>query len=171
MDIKADEIESVKTIGNLFGKEVKLVKTSGGFHVAVGQKSKNSKKKEALAAGSHQAIVAHNIAKQFGADFQPAMAKSEHERLEEVVEKTQYLPREAIERGIELFTLSKGDKHDFMLAKHGLALAKYEGEIENGLLNIKKSQMDVEPNKKVARAIARAIEDKARDLQVNIKPE
>lgn len=171
MDIKADEIESVKVIGNLFGSDVKMVKTSGGFHIAIGQKKKNSKKSEALAAGSHQAIVAHNLSKQFGSDFQPAMAKSESERLEKVTEKTQYLPSDAINKGIELFTLSKGNKHEFVLCKFGLDLVKYEGELNNGLLNIKKSTMQHEPNKAVARAIARSIEDKARELQVNIKPE
>jgi hypothetical protein len=169
MDIQADEIESVKVIGNLFGTDVKLVKTTGGFHVAIGQKNKKSKKKEALAAGSHQAIVAHSISKEFGSDFQPALAKSEHDRLETVIEKTQYLPREAIEKGIELFTLSKGNKHDCVLYKRGISLAKYEARVENQTLVIQKSSMNVKPDMKVARAIARALEDKASELNLKIK--
>ena len=42
-DILPSEVESVKTIGSLFDSEVKLVKTHGGFHVAIGKKKKNSR--------------------------------------------------------------------------------------------------------------------------------
>lgn len=166
MDIRPDEVESVKKIGDLHGNDVKLVKTHGGFHLAVGKKKKNSKKTEVLAAGSHQGIVAHQISKEFGADFKPAMFKSEHEALEKVEEKTQYLPSEAIDRGIELFTLSKGGSHEFVLSKRGIALVSYKTEVESGNLIIKSFKMNTNPDEEVANAIAKSMEEKAEELGV-----
>ena len=50
MEIKPDEVEEIKVIGKLNGEDVKLIKTHGGFHVAMGKKDKKSYKAEALAA-------------------------------------------------------------------------------------------------------------------------
>lgn len=173
MDIRPEEVESVKVIGNLFGTDVKLVKTHGGFHIAVGKKKRSSGKTEALAAGSHQALVAHHIAKEFGSDFQPAMFKSEHEALEKVEDKTQYLPSEAINKGIELFTLSKGGHHEFILYRRGITLFKYDSEVQDSKLIIKNHSVNsiakfhLNGDENIAKAMARAIEEKAEDLGVS----
>jgi len=168
MDIRPDEVESVKVIGNLFGNDVKLVKTHGGFHIAVGKKKKNNSKTEALAAGSHQAIVAHQICKEYGSDFQPALFKSEHDALEAVEDRTEYLPSEAITKGIELFTLSKGEHHEFILYKRGVTLAKYEATVKDQALILKKYEFKIKADEDIAKAMARIIEEKAEDLGVDI---
>ena len=77
MEIKPNEVDEVKVIGKLNGDDVKLVKTHGGFHIAMGKKDKKSNKAEALAAGSHQALVAYQIEKIHGNDFEPTIFKSE----------------------------------------------------------------------------------------------
>ena len=46
MELRPDEIESVRIIGELNGDEVKVLRTFGGFHVCVGKKTKKSKKSE-----------------------------------------------------------------------------------------------------------------------------
>ena len=163
MDILPNEVESVKIIGQLFGDDVKLVKTVGGFNIAVGKKKKTERKAEALAAGSHPAIVSHQLSKEYGADFQPAIFKSEHDRLEEVENKTEHLTRENIEKGIELYTLVKDKKIDFIVYKHGLTLSKYETEIVQDSLVLKSYFSNKElfnPEKSISEAVSKAMQDK-----------
>lgn len=167
MDIQPNEVESVKTIGNLNGDEVKVVKTYGGFYVAVGKKKKNSKKAEALAAGSHQALVAHQLGKEYGADFEPAIFKSEADQLEKVESKTDYLPADMIAKGLELFTLSKNGKVDVVLYKRGLTLGQYTGEIEDKSLILKSHDFNKEVvgnDFRIAKAFSRALKDKVHEL-------
>jgi len=137
MEIMPNEIESVKVIGNLHGDAVKLIKTNGGLFLAVGKKSKNSRKAEALSAGSHAAIVNHQICKQYGKEFLPAIFKSEHEQIEEVEDKSHLLSKSLKDDGIELFVLSKNCKLEFVLHKHGLAIGKYDTEVRDNSLVIK----------------------------------
>ena len=40
MKIEASEVESIKTIGSLFGDEVKIVRLVGGYQIALGKKEK-----------------------------------------------------------------------------------------------------------------------------------
>lgn len=170
MEIQPNEVESVKTIGNLHGDEVKVVKTYGGFYVAVGKKKKNSKKSEALAAGSHQALVAHQLGKEYGSDFEPAIFKSEQDQLEKVESKTEYLPSELISKGIELFTLTKGGKVDFVLYKRGITIGQYSGEVQDQSLVLTSggfSHKDaVAGSFKTAKAMARAVKDKVHDMNL-----
>ena len=155
MEILPSEVESVRTIGNLHGDDVKLVKTHGGFHIAIGKKSKTSRKAEALAAGSHQGIVAHQIAKQYTEDFQPAIFKSEGEQLEKCEENTSFLPPKHVDFGLELFTLNKGLNYDLILYKHGITLGKYETEVSGDKLLIKSHDFKTKtPNDDIARAFA-----------------
>ena len=170
MEIQPHEVESVKPLGKLFGDDVKLVKTQGGFNIAVGKKKKNSRKAEALAAGSHPAIVSHQIAQEFGSNFQPIVAKSEQDQLEKVEEKTEYLPRHVIERGVKLYTLSKNNNLEFILYKHGLTLGRYEGEKESDKFVIKKHEFNdkaFKPDKQTAEAFSRAIKDKMHEMNMS----
>lgn len=169
MEIQPNEVESVKTIGNLNGDEVKVVKTFGGFYVAVGKKKKNSKKSEALAAGSHQALVAHQLGKEYGADFEPAIFKSEADQLEKVESKTEYLPSNLIAKGVELFVLSKGSDVNVVLYKRGLTLGQYNGEIEKQNLILKGCEFNKEATGgdfRIAKAMSRALKDKVHDLHL-----
>ena len=137
MEIKPEEVKQIKTIGSLHGDEVKLILTKGGFNVAVGRRNKNSKKVEALAAGSHAALVNHQLTKQFKNSFEPVLAKSESEQMEKVEDKSNLLPAEISDKGIELYILSKSNKLDFVVYKHGITLGEYNTEVCNNTLNIK----------------------------------
>jgi hypothetical protein len=171
MEILPNEVESVKVIGNLHGDEVKVVKTFGGFYIAVGKKNKTARKSEALAAGSHQALVSHQLCKEFGSDFEPAIFKSEHDQLAKVETKTEYLSSDMIAKGVELFTLTKGSKIDFVLVKHGLTLGEYSGEIKDKSIVLYKggftNKEAISSNFKTARAMSRAIKDKVHELKLN----
>lgn len=159
MEIKPEEIEDIKVIGHLNGDEVKIIKTSGGFNVAIGKREKHSKKAEALAAGSHRGIVAHQIAKQFKTDFQPAIFKSESEQLEIVTDNTKLLPNHHINFGLELFTLNKNENYDIVLCKHGITLGKYETEVSGDKLLIKSAEFKTKvKNDEIALAFAGAFD-------------
>lgn len=164
MDIRPNEVESVKVVGNLFGEDVKLVKTFGGFYIAVGKKKKSTNKTEALAAGSHEAIVSHHIAKEYGVDFQPAMFKSEADQPGVVENKSNYLDRESIQKGIEIFTVLKNNRYEFLVYKQGVTLAKYDGLIKNQSLVIENYSIKEQPNKSLVKAVSKAISDKVEDL-------
>lgn len=164
MDIRPNEVDSVKVVGNLFDNDVKMIRTHGGFYIAVGKKKRNMSKTEALAAGSHEAIVIHHLEKEYGVDFKPAMFKSEAEQSGQVENKSDYLDSEAIQKGIELFTISKNNRHEFLIYKQGITLAKYDGEIENQSLIIKNYSIKQQPNKNLVKAVSKAISDKVEDL-------
>lgn len=170
MDISPNEVKEIKSVGNLHGDEVKMVVTDGGFHLFVGKKKKTSKKSEVLAASSHRALGLHQIQKEFGADFEPMILKNEQGQVEKVEEKTEYLPSEMIAKGVELFTLSKGSKIDFILYKHGLTIGEYSGEIQDKTLVITKggfSHKDaIVETGKTAKAMSRAVKDKVHELKL-----
>lgn len=170
MDILPNEVKDVKTVGKLFDDDVKMIVTDGGFHVFVGKKKKSAKKAEALAGASHAAIGVHQLTKDYGSDFQPSLAKSESERLEDVENKTEYLPAHAIKAGIELYTLSKNDKLEFILYKRGITLGRYEAEVTGNSLVLKKHEFKndmFKSDKKTAEAMSRAMRDKMAELDLS----
>lgn len=136
MDIKADEIESIKVIGELNNSEVKMMRLYGGFHVAVGLKKKGQKNPEVLAAGSHPALVSHQLTKEYSDDFKPKLCKSESEQFPTVEEVTNRLSPDTLGFGVEAYILEKNNKIEFIFSKYGVDLIKYEGVIENNSLSI-----------------------------------
>lgn len=166
MNIKPEEVEEVKVVGRLHDDDVKLVKTRGGFHVLVGRKDRNSKKADALAAGSHPGIVTYQIEKMYGTQFQPAIFKSEEEGLHKVEDKTDILPDMAKNAGLEIYVLNKASQYDFVFCKHGLEIAKYETEFEDGELLVKSNSFrkSISPNKFVAEVLSDLINEKAKEI-------
>lgn len=134
MKIDPKEVKTVKTIGNLHDEDVKLVATKGGLYLALGRKSKGKKGHEALAAGSHPALVLHQIEKEFKNDFQPSMHKSEQDQLPHVTE----LPCDI--KGLSMFSLKKDFKIDVVIAKFGIEVCKCECELNGS--NFKINRVD-----------------------------
>ena len=166
MDIKPAEVESIKTIGRLHDDEVKLIRTFGGFNVAIGKKKKGSKP-EALAAGSHIALVNHQLIKQFKTAFEPILAKSEHEQLPLVKDESNLLPNDLYNRGLELYVLSKNNNIDFILYKHGITLAQYNTEINGDVLEVKNYHFKKHllPNhNEVVEVLAKSMQNKINEL-------
>jgi len=166
MNIKPEEVEEVKVVGRLHDDDVKIVRTKGGFNVAIGKKERNSRKADALAAGSHPGIVAYQIEKMYGAEFQPAIFKSEKDALHKVEDKTENLPETAKNAGLELYVLSKANSYDFMLCKHGLELAKYETTHQDNelVINSYNFRKSISPNKFVTQTLADTINEKAKEI-------
>jgi hypothetical protein len=129
--LKPEEIESIKEIGTLDGNPVKLIKTIGGFWCAAG-KPRGKKSDEALAAGSHPAIVRHNVEKQYAMRFQPSLEKNELDSEPVVNDRSSLLSKENTDKGFKLYTINHIDRVEGLIT-HGnttvatqLALTKAE---------------------------------------------
>jgi hypothetical protein len=167
MELKADEIKSIKTIGKLHGDDVKLILTNGGFFIAVGKKSKGSQKPDSLAAGSHQAIVSHQIEKTYGKDFEPAIFKSESENMGKLEIHTDVLSPDLVKNGVEIFSITKFNKIDFIAYRYGSTLAKYETEFNSKELTIKSHHINgISQNDELFKGIAMAMKKKMNDLGI-----
>ena len=147
---------------------VKIIKTTGGFNIAMGKKNQYSEKAEALAAGSHMGLVSYQLEKMHGNSFEPAFFKSEGEKLPDVEDLSEKLPTLAKNAGIEIFVLSKFNHLDFVVCKSGLELAKYETEYNKDTLKIKKHSFrdSLSPNKFVSDILAEAIDTKMKELKL-----
>lgn len=132
MKIDPSEVKTIKNIGNLHGEEVKMVATKGGLYLALGKKSKNKNTHEALAAGSHPALVLHQIEKEYKTDFQPSLTKSEADQLHQVTEL------DCDVKGLSMFALRKNIDLDIVVAKFGVEICKCVCEINENDLKIKK---------------------------------
>lgn len=162
MEIKPNEIDSIKVVGTLNGSDVKLIKTTGGFYCAVGMKSKSKKTVEPISAGSHQALVLHQIEKEFKSDFKPALMKSESEILPIVKEFTEKLPHELVMSGYSVYSLTKNSEVNFIATKIGAEVLNIKGIVtEDGIRDVKKvSQKEISENiGKIAKVIADEINE------------
>lgn len=140
MEIKPSEVESVKVIGQLFGDDVKLIKTIGGFYCAVGKKSRSKKSVEPLAAGSHSALVSHQIEKEFKSEYKPVIMKSEHSSEPKVEEFTKKLPQELVDKGYQVYTLTKNEKVNFIATKLGAEVVNLGANVTSEGLDTLKNE-------------------------------
>jgi hypothetical protein len=139
MNIKPSEIESVEQIGVLDGSPVRMLRTTGGYYIAMG-KPKSKKQEEALGSGSHAAIVKYNIEKQFSS-FQPTLAKSEAlSGTQCVTGYSELLPQPMRSRGYEMFSLQKGGEIDYVLTRHGYEAHKYTASLTADAIRIEKAK-------------------------------
>jgi len=130
--IQPSEIKSIKEIGELNGSSIKLIATKGGLYLAIGMKDKKSKSTTPIAAGSHPALVLHQIEKEYKSEFQPSMAKSEQDQFHQVTELVCSV------KGLSMFALKKDIELDIVVAKFGVEICKCECEINGPDLKIKK---------------------------------
>lgn len=136
MEIRSEDVQEITVVGQLNGDDVKLIKTYGGLNVMVAKKDKNSKKPEAIAAASHRALAMHQMEKVFGSAFQPSMAKSENEQIEVVTEFS--VSEELKKNHLEIFSLAKDNAVDFVVSRFGAIMCKYECEVVNGQMSLKR---------------------------------
>lgn len=137
IEIKESEIDSVDSIGDLSGEQVKLVKTKGGLYIAIGR-PRGKKKDEVIAAGSHPAIVRYNIEKSF-AEFQPSMMKSEIFERSAVSGMTDLLPLNMRNKGYDLYVIKKSNEVDFVITKSQIEVVKYQGHLVDSDLIVMKT--------------------------------
>jgi len=160
MQIKPEDIDRVEEAGTLNGDIVKLIRTTGGWWIGIGKKRKQGSP-EALAAGSHPAIVKFNMEKQFP-EFQPVMMKSE-DHLESTVEKhSHFLTEDLRKSGHDIFSIQTGNEVEFHVTKHNAQVALVTGFVDGEHLTIETLKIPKELTKSLAGAsVEKAISIKA----------
>lgn len=137
MEIKPSELESVESIGELDGEDVKMVKTVGGLYIAVG-KLKNKGQEEVLSAGSHPAIVRYGLEKAYRS-FRPAMMKSESFNPVAVSGMSDLLPESMASNGYDFYVVKKSNEIEFILTKSQIEVLKFQGSLVDQELILFKS--------------------------------
>jgi len=157
MKLSPNEIDSVEDAGLMNGAPVKLLRTKGGFWIATGR-SRGKNVDEALAAGSHPAIVKYNLEKQFPNEFQPIMQKSEVSLNPAVVTKhTHFLSEDLQKSGHDIYSIQSGSNIEFQVTKHDVKVASIQSSLESDSLVISELNID----KQYAPALAGATTEKA----------
>ena len=155
MQITPNEVDSIEDIGVLNGKNVKMIKTKGGFFIAIGHK-RGDPTDSALAAGSHPAIVKFNLERQCP-DFQPAMQKSELMGMEPKVENHSHFLSDVLRKsGHDLYSIQTGDKVEFQITRQNAKVESVVGSFDKGTLVLNNINVD----KKFTRALAGATSEK-----------
>jgi hypothetical protein len=160
MNIKASEIESIDNIGEMDGSPVKLVKCVGGFFMALGRRHGRNQD-EALASGSHAAIVKYSLEKNFST-FRPAMEKSESFDLEKVTGLTALVPKELQKRGYELHSLKKNEETSYIVTKYGSEVVNYKTiSLDKSLIVTNPSNTIADAELPITSAIVKAVAQEA----------
>lgn len=163
MQITPNEIASVEDIGTMNGGSVKLVKCKGGFWLAIGRR-RGKHSEEAIAAGSHPAIVRYNLEKQFS-EFQPNLMKSEG-FIEPIVERhSHFLSDELRKGGFDVFSIQTGPSVEFHITKQNSQIAMVNGELSKDHLSITELSIP----KEFSKAMAGATVEKALSCKVGLK--
>jgi hypothetical protein len=155
MQLTPNEIDSIEDAGLLNGSPVKMIKTKGGFWIAVGR-PQGKITEEALAAGSHPAIVKFNLERQHPT-YQPAMQKSELMGPESKVESHSHFLSDSLRKsGHDLYSVQTGDKVEFHITKQNAKVSSVNASFDKGTLVFG----DLNVDKKFSRALAGATSEK-----------
>lgn len=163
MQLSPNEIDRVEEAGTMHDKPVRLVRTKGGFWIAIGKKRANSSE-EALGAGSHPAIVKYNLEKQYS-EFQPNMMKSEGMVDPIVVKHSHFLSEEMRKSGHDIFSIQEGDAVTFTITKQNSEVANVTGSLDKDHLTIEEMSMP----KEFTKAMAGATVEKSLSCKVGLK--
>jgi len=163
MQLTPNEIDRIEEAGTLDGNPVKMLRTKGGFWIALGKK-RNKASEEALAAGSHPAIVKYNLEKQYSG-FQPALTKSEH-GIEPIVAKhSHYLSDDLRKSGHDIFSIQTGNAVEFQVTRQNATVASVNGYVDRENLSINELNIP----KEFAKAMAGATVEKSIACQVGLR--
>jgi hypothetical protein len=145
------------------GRPIKMIRTRGGFWIAIGHK-KGKHSEEALGAGSHPAIVKYNLEKQFP-DFEPNLMKSEG-FVEPIVEKhSHFLSEDMRKSGHDIFSIQTGTVVEFQITKQNSSIAKVNANVEAD--NLVLTELNIP--KEFTKAMAGAAVEKAVCLKAGLK--
>jgi hypothetical protein len=163
MEIRSQDIDRMEEAGTLHGESVKLIRTTGGWWIALGRK-KPSGKQEALEAGSHPAIVKYNMERKFP-EFQPVMMKSEG-HADAIVEKhSHFLSEDLRKSGHDIYSLQTGGEVEFQVTKHNAQVASVTGFFDKEHLMIETLNIP----KELTKALAGASVEKAISMKAGLK--
>lgn len=156
MQITENEIESIEEAGLMNGQPVKLIRTKGGFWIAIGTPN-GKKREEALAAGSHPAIVKYNLEKQYPM-YRPALMKSEVSMNPAVVTKhSHFLSEELKKSGHDIYSVQSGTNIEFQVTKHDVKIGTVQATLEKDSVIVN----DMKVSKEFSHALAGATTEKA----------
>jgi hypothetical protein len=163
MQLTPNEIDSIEQVGTLSGHPVRMIRTKGGFFIAVSRKKGNAEE-EAIGAGSHPAIVRYNLEKQFS-EYVPNMMKSEGFADPIVDKHSHYLSEELRKSGHDIFSIQTGPAVEFKITKYNAQVAKVDCSLESDHLLIHELSIP----KKFASALAGAATEKACSIGLGLK--
>lgn len=164
MNITPNEVDTIEDAGMIDGSPVKLLRTKGGFWMAIG-KPRGKFRDEAIAAGSHPAIVRYQLEKQYPT-FQPVLQKSENMADMAKVEKhSHYLSDSLRKSGHDIFSIQTPGKIEFQITKQNVTVHSVESHLHDGALVFGKIGI----GKEFTRALAGATAEKAVQCGVKIK--
>jgi hypothetical protein len=163
MNLQPSDIDRIEEAGTLNNSPVKMIRTKGGFWIAFGKKH-NRNTEEALAAGSHPAIVKYNLEKQYS-EFQPALTKSEHGIEPIVVKHSHFLNEDLRKSGHDIFSIQTGNLVEFQITRYNAAVtnANCYMDSENLLVN------ELNIPKEFVKAMAGAVVEKAIECKVGLR--
>src|SRR5271168_4514372 len=105
LSLQPDDIDTVEDAGILEGQPVKMIRTKGGFWMAI-------HKGKVLAGGSHPAIVKHSVSKMYNS-FQPAMCKSEGFEDAVVEQHSHFLSDDLRKSGHDIYSIQTSNNVEF----------------------------------------------------------
>lgn len=163
MQITPNEISTIEEAGTIDGNPCKLVRTKGGFWIMVGRR-RGKPSEEALAAGSHPAIVKYNMEKQYP-DFHPNMMKSEG-FIEPIVEKhSHFLSEDLRKNGHDIYSIQRGPSVEFQITKQNACIANINGILDSNHLLLENFVI----SKEFSKAMAGSTTEKAISCKVGLK--
>lgn len=164
MNITPNEIDIIEEAGTIDGNSVKMLRTKGGFWMAVGR-PRGKYKDEAIAAGSHPAIVRYQLEKQYPT-FQPVMMKSELAiDTAKVTKHSHYLPDSLRKSGHDIYSVQNGTNIEFQITKQNMTVHSVNSFLQDGAMVFN----GIDIGKEFTRALAGATAEKAIECGVNIK--
>ena len=170
MQITQNEISAIEEAGDLDGLPVKMIKTKGGFYIAVGT-PRGKMREEALAAGSHPAIVKYNLSKQYPA-FRESMMKSEtmigNEGL--VDKHSHFLSDDLRKAGHEVYSVTNGPEVVFHVTQHGRKVGQARGhKQDSGFVVTELEANDLFSRALAGAAVEMAMSVGARTMKLDVK--
>ena len=162
MKLTEKDIDSIENFGELNGKEVKLLKTKGGFHIVMGIRP-GSRSEECLTAGSHPAICRFNMMKQFKTSYAPSMMKSTSYNDSAIVENhSHFLSNDLRKSGHEIHSVQSDNQISFHITKHGVKVVDVDSYIQDKVL----VYPSLKAPKEFSRCLAGAATEKAKSCKI-----
>lgn len=170
MQITPDEIAAVEEAGMLDQSPVKLIRTKGGFWIAVG-KPKGKMGEIALAAGSHPAIVKYNLAKQYPGFQEHMMKSADMAENDAIVDKhSHFLSEDLRKSGHDIYSVQKGPDISFHITRHQTQVGRVVGHLQDDSIVIDSMAAATEFARAIAGAAAeKAVSVGAKDVRIGVK--
>ena len=160
ISIRPEDIDTITDGGILDGQPVKILRTRGGYHMAV----VNGK---VVSGGSHPAIVKHAVSKMFP-NFQPALCKSENSGMDAIIDQHSHFLSDSLRKsGYDIYSIQEGTNIEFQVTKHNIKVAGINGSMQDGSLALEEIDFPKEFKKSLAAATTeKAIAVKAKNIKI-----